>query len=235
MIQVAIVEDDNTSRDLLLQYISRYEKEYEEKLKISTFADGADIVENYQAVYDIIFLDIQMSCIDGMRTAEIIRTFDSDVLLIFITNMAQYAIRGYTVQAMYYLLKPVPYFAFSQCLHKAVNQTKERKDFYLTIKIESGLLRININHIYYLESQKHQIYLYTKDGTYTTRATMKYFEAQLSKLHFYRCSNSYLVHLKYVKGIVQNDVLIGDERLQISRARKKAFMDALTDYVGGVK
>ena len=122
MIRVAIVEDDAEVQGVLQEYVRRYTRQYGTEFEVSVFADGVDILEDYRAVYDIIFLDVEMKHLDGMTTAERIRQMDTEVILIFITNMAQYAIRGYSVGALDYVLKPVPYFAFSQQLLKAVAQ-----------------------------------------------------------------------------------------------------------------
>lgn len=233
MIHIAIVDDDEKSRRTLCDYADRYQEEYNEKLKITTFADGAEIAEEYKAEYDIIILDIQMRFMDGMRAAELIRKLDSDVILIFITNMAQYALKGYEVQAMNYLLKPVTYFAFSQEINKAVAYIKERKKAYIYVRIESGLLRLNVEDIVYLESKKHQIIVHTTSDSFSTRDSMKNMEQMLAAYHFVRCNNCYLVNLRYVEGVVQNNVIIAGDELQISRPRKKQFMDALADYIGG--
>ena len=233
MIHMAIVDDDEKSRMTLLDFSKRYEEEYQEKLKCSLFSDGADIAENYKAEYDIIILDIQMRFMDGMHAAEIIRKMDSDVILIFITNMAQYAIKGYEVQAMNYLLKPITYFAFSQEIHKAVMHIKERKKAYFYIRVDNGMLRLNAEEILYLESKKHQIIVHTMQESYSTRDSMKNVEQTLSAYNFVRCNNCYLVNLYFVEGVVQNNVIVAGDELQISRPRKKIFMDALADYVGG--
>ena len=118
MIRVAIVEDDAEVQGVLQEYVRRYTRQYGTEFEVTVFADGVDILEDYRAVYDIIFLDVEMKHLDGMTTAERIRQMDADVILIFITNMAQYAIRGYSVGALDYVLKPVPYF----CLFAAAAQ-----------------------------------------------------------------------------------------------------------------
>ena len=116
MIRVAIVEDDAEVQGVLQEYVRRYTRQYGTEFEVTLFADGVDILDDYRAVYDIIFLDVEMKHLDGMTTAERIRQMDAEVILIFITNMAQYAIRGYSVGALDYVLKPVPYFAFrSSC------------------------------------------------------------------------------------------------------------------------
>lgn len=141
MIRVAIVEDDAEVQGVLQEYVRRYTRQYGTEFEVTVFADGVDILEDYRAVYDIIFLDVEMKHLDGMTTAERIRQMDADVILIFITNMAQYAIRGYSVGALDYVLKPVPYFAFSQQLLKAVSRLEKRAKRYLTVPVEGGLRR----------------------------------------------------------------------------------------------
>lgn len=233
MIHLAIVDDDEKSRMTMCDYAERFQEEFQEKLKITTFADGADIADDYKAEYDIIILDIQMRFMDGMRAAELIRKMDSDVILIFITNMAQYALKGYEVQAMNYLLKPVTYFAFSQEIRKAVGFIRERKKKYFFIRVENGTIRLDSEDVLYLESKKHQIIIHTQKESYTTRDSMKNLEQILSAFNFVRCNNCYLVNLAYVEGVMQNSVIVAGDELQVSRPRKKLFMDALADYVGG--
>ena len=143
MIRVAIVEDDAEVQGVLQEYVRRYTRQYGTEFEVTLFADGVDILDDYRAVYDIIFLDVEMKHLDGMTTAERIRQMDAEVILIFITNMAQYAIRGYSVGALDYVLKPVPYFAFSQQLMKAVTRLEKRAKHYLTVPVEGGLRRLD--------------------------------------------------------------------------------------------
>ena len=116
MTRIAIVEDEAAVREQLAGYVQRYTRQYGTPFEVTEFADGMEILENYRPQFDIIFLDVEMKHLDGMETARRIRERDGGVLIVFITNMAQYAIRGYAVGALDYVLKPVPYFAFSQQL-----------------------------------------------------------------------------------------------------------------------
>ena len=120
MIRIAIVEDEAAVREQLTGYVQRYTRQYGTTFEVTEFSDGVEILDEYRPMYDIVLLDVEMKHLDGMETAQRIRELDKDVVLIFITNMAQYAIKGYAVGALDYVLKPVPYFAFSQQLQKAV-------------------------------------------------------------------------------------------------------------------
>ena len=112
MIKIAIVEDDKNYSQTLQNYIKKFEQEYHVMFQISIFSDGLDIVSDYSGDFDIILLDIQMKHLDGMKTAQSIRRFDEDVIFIFITSTVEFAIQGYLVDALGYLLKPVPYLPF---------------------------------------------------------------------------------------------------------------------------
>ena len=204
MIRVAIVEDDAEVQGVLQEYIRRYTRQYGTEFEVSVFADGVDILEDYRAVYDIIFLDVEMKHLDGMTTAERIRQMDADVILIFITNMAQYAIRGYSVGALDYVLKPVPYFAFSQQLLKAVSRLEKRAKHYLTVPVESGLRRLDSSRLYYLESEGHRVHYYTEDGDFSAPGTLKAVEEKLAGRPFARCNSGYLVNLAQVQAVQQN-------------------------------
>ena len=233
MIRVAVVEDDAEVQGVLREYIRRYTRQYGTEFEVSVFADGVDILDNYRAVYDVIFLDVEMKHLDGMTTAERIRQMDAEVILIFITNMAQYAIRGYSVGALDYVLKPVPYFAFSQQLMKAVTRLEKRAKRYLTVPVEGGLRRLDTASIYYLESEGHRVHFYTEEGDFVAAGTLKAFEEKLAERPFARCNSGYLVNLAQVKGVQQGMVQVGPYELQVSRPRRKAFLAALADHIGG--
>ena len=111
-----------------------------------------------------------------MSAAEEIRKIDTEVVIIFITNMAQYAIRGYAVDALDYVLKPVSYFAFSQRLNRAISRMKKRETKMIMVNIKGGTVRINIANIYYIESQGHTLILHTILGDYETTGVMKEME-----------------------------------------------------------
>ena len=231
MIKIAIVEDDVTYSEQLKQYLERYESDFSEGFDISTYFDGDEIVKDYHSQFDIILMDIEMNFMDGMSAAEEIRKVDKEVVVIFITNMPQYAIKGYAVEALDYILKPVSYFAFSQRLSRAINRMKKREQKSLVIPIKGGTVRVDVNSIYYIESQGHDIIYHTASGDYVSYATMKDTEQALRELHFFRGSKWYLINLEHVDGLKDGCAkLKGGKTLPLSRGHKKAFMEALVQY-----
>ena len=180
MTRIAIVEDEAAVREQLAGYVQRYTRQYGTQFEVTMFTDGVEILEDYRPVYDIIFLDVEMQHLDGMETARRIRERDGDVLLIFITNMAQYAIKRYAVGALDYVLKPVPYFAFSQQLQKAVNQLAKRTRHYLAVPVDGGMRRLDAAAICYIESEGHRVHFYTEDGDFSAPGALKVLEEKLA-------------------------------------------------------
>lgn len=234
MIHLAIVEDEELYIQQLTEYLERYQKESGNEFKVTRFQDGDEIAEEYTGDYDIILMDIQMKFMDGMTAAERIRKVDQEVIIMFITNMTQYAIRGYEVDALDYMVKPVEYFAFSQKLDRAIERMRRRDKQYISIPIEVGVRKLDIEDIYYVESQGHNLIYNTKMGEFTSRGTMKELENIMIPYGFFRSNKGYIVNMKYVDGMQENCCVIRGEQLPVSRAKRKEFLEALVDYMSEV-
>lgn len=234
MIRIGIVEDDAACRRDLLDHIARYAEEHGTAFDLRTFADGEQVVEAYRPQFDILFLDVEMPGMDGFEAAHRIREVDTDVLMIFVTNMGQYAIKGYEVDALSYLLKPVPYFAFAQELTRSLNRLSKRESRGVVLSVNNSLVRLDPSEIVYAESVKHRITIHALDRVYTFSGTLKALEEELGEHGFFRSNNCYLVNLQHVKRVDQStSVMTNGSALVVSRPRKKAFMDALADHMGG--
>lgn len=229
MLRVAIVEDDAGYANQLTEFLNRYGKENDEEIHRTIFRDGLDIVEDYQPIWDIILLDIEMPLLDGMSAAERIRSLDPSVILIFITNMAQYAIKGYEVDAMDFVLKPVNYFAFNMKLRKACRVLRERSTASVLVPADGGTRKLPVSSIRYIEVADHRLIYHSIEGNFEMFGSLKDLEATLGK-DFARCNHCYLVHLKYVDGIQADNVILGQDTLKISRTKKKEFVQRVSDY-----
>lgn len=234
MIHIAIVEDEKIYMRQLEEYVERYREENDCEIKISRFTDGDEILAEYKGDYDIILMDIQMRFVDGMSAAEQIREMDSEVIIMFITNMVQYAVRGYEVDALDYIVKPVEYFAFSQKLNRAIERMKKKEHKFISIPLEDGVQKLELENIYYVESQGHAMRYHTKKGDYISRGIMKELEEVLIPYGFFRSGKSFLVNMKYVDGMKANFCIICGETLPVSRMKRKSFMEALTQYMSEV-
>lgn len=232
MIRIAIVEDEEEYIQQLTTYLEEYQKSSNEEIEVTVYRDGDEITSRYKSQFDIILMDIQMKFINGMTAAQEIRNIDSSVIIIFITNMTQYAIQGYKVGAMDYILKPISYFAFAERIRQAVSKLKHRNSNYMVIPIKGGVIRLDIADIYYIEVQGHNLIYHTSTGLYTSPGTISAAEKALSSYGFSRGNKSYLINLAHVDGIQDKCAQVKGESLPLGRPRQSAFLQDLTKYWG---
>lgn len=235
MIRIAVVDNAETAAQRIADYLKRYQEEHGLLFQVSLFHDGAELLDGFQPSYDLIFLDVEMPNKDGMTTAREIRKVDTDVTLVFVTRMAQYAVSGYEVQAMDFLVKPVSYPAFELRMDQMLPRLRQKEERYILISGKDGMRKLPASRLIYVEVIKHRLLYHTEDGVYETSDTMKRAEELLAGCPFARCDNCYLVNLRYVTWVGQKELQAGQDMLKISRPRCKAFLQALTDYIGGVE
>ena len=213
MAKIAVVEDNDAMRAQLCGFIAQYAQESGHQLDVTAFSDGAQLVEPYRPGFDIIFLDIEMPKLGGMPTAERIRRQDPDVVLVFVTNMAQYAIRGYEVDALDFVLKPVSYYQFSTKLERALQRIQRRRGGQVALQVSGGVQLLDTDDILYLETRDRLLHYHTATDTWSVRGSLLKAEKDLAAYHFARCNQCYLVNLRHVRGVQDDLVQVGEERL----------------------
>lgn len=233
--KIAIVEDERQSIENLQQCLDLYANEYGTTFSTDLFTDGVDFLSGYSPIYDVVFMDIDMPKLNGLLTAKSLRSFDENVVLVFITNLAKYAIKGYEVNARDYILKPLNYSSFKMKLKHILPALKNKQEKNILLVHNGKTLKIDERAIYYVEISNHNITYHTEKGDFTAYGTMKQTEKILSKDQFFRCNSSYLVNLTRISKVIGNDVVIENgDRLVISRARKKEFLEQVHKfYMGG--
>lgn len=235
MIRIAIVDDNPEDSSAVKAHLERFKKEEENFLYEADVYDSAAAYFAAEKVYDALFLDIEMPGESGMTLAEKVRAADERVAIVFITNMAQYAIDGYKVSALDFVLKPVTYFDFALKFKKVLRYIKKNAVKLFLIKtVEGERIKISASSIYYVEVMQHYLTFHTRNGNYNARGTITAVETELAEYNFSRCSKSYLVNLSRVKTIKGNTVALADgTELYISRTRKKEFTERLYRLLGG--
>lgn len=233
MIRVAIVEDESGAQEALCGLCERYSKESGESLNVRTFDNAVTFLTDYKSDFDLVFLDIEMPDLDGMTAAGKLRELDPYVPIVFVTNMQQYAIKGYSVSALDFLVKPVNYVGFSTLMTrvKRVLSAKEGKE--IVISANGSIRRIPVTRISYIEVARHRLTYHTEEGTLETWGNLNDVESELTGELFSRCNACYLVNLRYVTGIKGDDVILSDgENLRISHLKRKAFVADVAAYLG---
>lgn len=233
--KLAVVDDVKNATDLLDSYIKRFEKENNINIHVSIFHNPNDFLNTYSRDYDLVLMDIEMPGLNGIETAKELRRMDSRVVLIFITNMAQYAINGYEVEAIDFVIKPVSYFDFALKIKKAMRYIARNQDKKLTLNTQEGIVHLYVSDICYIEVIRHYLIYHTINGDYTVRGVMKEIEENLKNYHFVRSNHCYLVNLKYVESVNGNILKVSGYDLQISRNKKSEFLMKFTRYVGGMQ
>lgn len=233
-IRAAIVEDDRNHAGVLQDYLLRYGQERGMEILAELFSSGLDFVSDYVPRFDVVFMDIDMPHMNGMDCAFKLREMDWDVPIVFVTSMVQYAVKGYEVEALGYMVKPVEYYSFSVLMDKVCMRQSERGEKRLCVGSGDRMRRIPLRNLYYVEVLDHYLIYHVAGGEELRLiGKMKEVEDALAGKNFFRCSNCYLVNLSHVLGIDGNEITVGKDKIQISRRRKKEFLIALHSYLNG--
>lgn len=233
--RVLIAEDEPDFAQQMEQHLRRFAEENQLPLTMQTYGNGAELVEQYRPDWDILLLDVDMPGMDGISAARCIRETDTDVVIIFVTNLAQYAICGYEVNALDYVLKPVNYYALSIKLKKALRYCRKSETKYLLLNRGGDLVRIPLNYLYYVEVYDHQLRYRTADGDFlmTGSRSLTAVEKELEGEGFVRCHSSYLVNLRYIDRLEGSNVWVAGNQLPVSRSRRKKLLEAMLNEAKG--
>ena len=218
------MEDNTEDARRLENYIDRYAKETGVDMQSFAFSRAAPFLNKFQSQFDIVFQDIELPDMNGIEVAKKMRERDSAVVLIFITNLAQYAVKGYEVDAMDYVMKPLSYSAFCLKIQCAIIRCQREEQSYIIISNKDNIVRIKSSELKFIEIYQHRIVYHTSKGDYNAYGVLSKVEASLPKRGFFRCSSSYIINFRYVDWIDGNEVAIGSVRIPISRARKKELL-----------
>lgn len=233
MINVVLCDDEPHFLTSMEKLIQQYMKTNQKELCITKFHDGVDLIKNYDLGFDIIFLDVSMETLDGIETAKKIREVDNKVVIIFLTSVVKYVLSGYTLGAANYLIKPINLKKITIELDKALEKLQEIGQQSITIKNNTGLYKIYVNDIKYIETYDRKTLIHMKDKEVVCFYTMKILEEKLNAFNFIRCHSSFIVNTQFIQSIEKLVIfLTTGEQIPISQQKRKDVMRLIAVYLG---
>ena len=234
MIKIAICDDEELFIKELKSCINRYMSETDKEIRIFEYHDGKELLQDYKTDLDLIFMDIKMEKLNGLKTAEEIRKIDNTVGIIFLTSLSQYVWKGYEYGAVNYLLKPIKYGRLKMELDRFFSRYKGKDDPYITFSNDNGKFKILYRDIKYIETYNHNVMIHYDEQGQVLYMNMKKISALFEEQpQFCRCHASYIVNLSFVKSIEGlNVILTTGEKIPISQPKRKEFMEKMTNYWG---
>ena len=229
--RVAIVDDEQAMREQLTDYIKKFAQEKQLALDAYPFSSGDALLESREQGFDIMVFDIDMPGTNGLDAARRIRETDENVVILFVTNIAQYAINGYEVDAVDYMIKPIGYYDFAMKFQKAVRRAERNLGNKLVINTVNGPVALRADAIVYVEVMAHYLIFHTADQAYRVRASMKEQEETLRSYSFARCHKSYLINLKHLRRISGSEVIAGEYSIPLGRAYKDHLLSEYMKFL----
>lgn len=229
---IAVVDDQNTERQYLLQCIRNYYGSPDIAVDISEFTSGESLLRTFSTgKYDVIFLDIYMQGISGMETAKHIRRQDTSTLLIFTTVSTDFAVESYRVQASDYLIKPYSNALIHEVLRKCDRHLQNHKE---SIQVKEGRSNINvpIQEIQYVDYYNHYVQIHTLCRIVRCHMKFEQMEDILSPyIQFIECGRNCIVNMDEVTNLEgKTFILRNQERIPISRSQYATVHTRYAEY-----
>jgi DNA-binding LytR/AlgR family response regulator len=228
--KICITEDDRTQTEYLTKIISQWSNE----VSVTSFKDAEEMLficdNNYP--YDLVFLDIEMSEINGIELAKRIREVNKTIMIVFVTGREEYVFEGYEVNAYRYVLKPIEKeIVFSILEYVDKNKSVESK--YIIIKTNEESIRLEHKEILFVEAKGHYLMIKTTDNTYKTLMTLKVFLSKVDNKLFISTHRSYIVNLASVNSINRDSCILDKCTVPISRNEYRRVNEAFVSFFKG--
>lgn len=232
MIRFAICDDEPVMIKHISSHISKYmETQKNTAFQLSSFSNGSSLLESSND-FDVIFLDIQMDCPNGMETARKLRQKKNNGLLIFVTVLKEYVFDAFEVQAYDYLLKPLDDSRFERTMDRILVSLSQRANQTILVQKGNSCEVLLLSGILYCEVLGRKIYIHQNNGN-----IVDYYDklADLERRvdgRFFRCHRSYLVNLDFVCGCSAGRVILSQgDTIPVSRLRERELAQALLRHI----
>ena len=221
----AICDDERVHINELEEYFAQKE---DLQIESEPFESGEALLDAYkqgQQSFDALFVDMEMGGMNGIETANAIRTIDERVIIVFVTSHEEYAIDCFQCSPLRFLKKPLQPEKMNEAL-QAIEQQLSKKRVVVHLNFGKEQYRLYEDDIIYLESHNHKIDIYTVDETYVVNKNLNEMEDTLSANVFARAHKAFLVNLRYVRKIKSNEIYLRqcEHTIPLGRVYKSAFM-----------
>lgn len=209
VLRIAVVDDNDGFQQQLISLIMDWAERSGQEVNITPYIHGQSFLFDWEdrPLFDAILLDIRMPGMDGLEVARHIRQTDSDVALVFITSLAEKAVKGFEWGAKRFLIKPVDQQAVDTCMQVVLESVNASPKSAFIYQKEMVRFRVPIRDIMYFESDAHYVNLYTPNDVRTFVDSLKEIEPTLPS-YFVRCSRSYLVNIDYVHAFTATKIIL---------------------------
>lgn len=235
MFRIAVCDDEGYFRNRIMDIVSVYMQTKGYVYDVSCFESGESFLESdfRQGDYHIVFLDVNMKEMDGVETAKAIRRLMPNTYIVFVTAYISYALEGYKVNAIRYILKEDGNLkrAIQECLDTVIDKMNDKK-ISCSFMFLNGKRELVVDRILYVESRLHKVFFFVVDEgitSYTMYDKLDHVEEKLNPFGFCRIHQSFLVNMRYIRNMERYKViLINGMELNIS---KKYYKDVEARYV----
>ncbi|MDE6318948.1 MAG: LytTR family DNA-binding domain-containing protein [Lachnospiraceae bacterium] len=227
MLSIAVCDDEVIECCNMAKRIKDILEDMKIPCIIRQFQSGRELLQALES-FDIVFLDIIMQDLDGMKTAQIFREKAFDKIIIFISSSREYVFDAYDVEAFQYLLKPVDNRKLKKVLQKAVLKTEKHSQEFIIVSRERQKKKLFLDDIYYFEIKGRVVDVHGTEGIFTYYEQIGELENKLRDKDFFRCHKSYLINLKYVDVYNRQEVTLENgEAIAIAKRRYDKFVQAV--------
>lgn len=234
MYRVLVIEDTPEEAKRLTGHLRTYGERRGYGFSIEVLPSALEFVNSKYAA-DIIFLDISLPGISGMEAAEILRSYDPETPLVFVTNLAQYAVEGYAVDAVDFMVKPVSYEDFALRMDRVMRMVKRRSEETVALPTAEGIRVVRLSDILYIDIVKHNLkyHLAGEEEPLSKRGSIGAIAQELEDKGFLKIAASCVINMAQVARIRAASVVMSDgTELYFSRSQKKPALERLAAYVG---
>lgn len=235
-IEVVLVDDEQLQLDYMENLMGQAAKRLDIEVELHQYLSGEAFLFALadHPTWDLAFLDVEMEALNGMEVARIVREKAPQLSLVFATAYAEYAVEGYEVQALDYLLKPIDLDKVERVLTRFLKEQPE-ESVYIIVEIDGESARLNLEDVLYAEANKREVIVYLTGETAHINMSLSEF-IELVDERFVSTHRSYLVNLDHVSRLLKKDVeLSNGEEIPLSRRRAKDVQTAfIAHYRGSV-